>query len=481
MPRVRNLRKCEFMTEDLQHQWEFGNLFDTQPSRKVWSVVEVSASIKRYMEERYMDVWIQGEITNLRRQGSGHIYFSLKDAGAQLNCVLFRGISGVDREHLKDGLEVLIRGGITVYEPRGQYQLRVEEVELKGEGKLQIEFQHLKDKLQREGLFDQERKKPLPRYPQTIGMVTSPTGAAIRDIVHVIGRRHPALEIVLCPARVQGKGSAREIARSIQLLNEWSQESSQEGGSSLDLILVTRGGGSLEDLWAFNEEQTARAIDQSRLPVISAVGHEIDFTISDFVADFRAATPSAAAEIITEGHYAARTRLTDIRSRLVQLGLRNTRLFSERLKSTVHRLQRSHPRRRLDEKSQRLDDLEDSLRKNLSHRLQVIQSHWENLRLRFDRLTVSQRIQREGEKRENLTYRMIEALNRSMELRKNRMDRVAERLRLLSPEHVLLRGYSITSDVVTGDILRSEQDIRTGQILETRLSDGKIRSKVLGD
>ncbi len=301
-------------------QWDFGELFPSETGRRVLSVSELTAQVKRLLEKQVGAVWVTGEVTNLRAQSSGHIYFTLKDATSQLSCVLFRGEAVMNRSVLQDGQKVLLQGDVTVYEARGQYQLIVHAVELQGVGALQIAFDKLKQKLAAEGLFAPERKRSLPDYPQRIGLVTSPTGAAIRDVLHVVQRRNPGLEIILAPCRVQGEGAAAEIAAAIRLLNEFgSRSSGRESAPSesqsrltlaatggLDLILVTRGGGSLEDLWAFNEEAVARAIFESAIPVVSAVGHEIDFTISDFVADVRAATPSAAAEIITEGVFASR-------------------------------------------------------------------------------------------------------------------------------------------------------------------------------
>ena len=295
------------MSKPAKSQWNFGELFPTEQTRRVLSVSELTTQVKRLLEKQIGSVWVSGEITNFRLQGSsGHIYFTLKDAGAQLSCVLFRKESVPHRELMQDGQKVLLQGEVTVYEARGQYQMLVRAVELQGVGALQLKFEQLKQKLAAEGLFAAERKRPLPRYPQRIGLVTSPTGAAIRDVLHVIQRRNPGLEIILAPCRVQGEGAGREIAEAICLLNALNQSEIQNQKSKMDLILVTRGGGSLEDLWAFNEEAVARAIFESELPVVSAVGHEIDFTITDFVADLRAATPSAAAEIITEGVFASR-------------------------------------------------------------------------------------------------------------------------------------------------------------------------------
>src|SRR5437016_6040107 len=302
------------MAKPAKSQWDFGELFPVeQIARKVLSVTELTWQIRRLLEQQVGRIWVTGEITNLRLQSSGHIYFTLKDANAQLSCILFRGEMQVDRSLLQDGRKVVLQGEVTVYESRGQYQLRVTTVELQGVGALQVAFEKLKQKLAAEGLFAPERKRPLPQYPQRIGLVTSPTGAAIRDVLHGIRRRDPGLEIIFVPCRVQGEGATWEIAAAIRMLNEFGIRNSE---FRIDLILVTRGGGSLEDLWAFNEEIVARAIFESAIPVVSAVGHEIDFTISDFVADVRAATPSAAAEIITEGVFSSCRFLAEAGARL---------------------------------------------------------------------------------------------------------------------------------------------------------------------
>src|SRR5271170_2453294 len=340
------------MGKQTKSQWDFGELFPTEQTRCVLSVSELTSQIRRLLEKQVGSIWVTGEVTNLRVQSSGHIYFTLKDATAQLSCVLFSREKVLHRELLADGQKVLLQGDVTVYEARGQYELIVRAVELQGVGALQIAFEKLKQKLAAEGLFAPERKRPLPKYPQRIGLVTSPTGAAIRDVLHVVRRRNPGLEIILAPCRVQGDGAAVEIAEAIRLLNEFG---------SLDLILVTRGGGSLEDLWAFNEEVVARAIFESAIPIVSAVGHEIDFTISDFVADMRAATPSAAAEIITEGVFASRQWVANL----------------------VRRMMQAHPRRRLDESLQRLDDLQTGLLRQTKQGVRERQVVCQNLATRL--------------------------------------------------------------------------------------------------
>ncbi len=460
------------MAKPTKSQWDFGELFPTEPARTVLSVSELTAQVKRLLEKSVGTVWVTGEVTNLRAQASGHMYFTLKDVGAQLSCVLFGREKVVHRELLADGQKVLLQGDVTVYEARGQYQLIVRAVELQGVGALQIAFEKLKQQLAAEGLFAPERKRPLPKYPRRIGLVTSPTGAAIRDVLHVIQRRDPGLEIILAPCRVQGPGAAEEIAAAIRLLNEFSEggarqhpgrETQKESGprsarpsEKLDLILITRGGGSLEDLWAFNEEAVARAIFESALPVVSAVGHEIDFTIGDFVADVRAATPSVAAEIITEGVFASRQQVADLMQRMV----------------------RSHPRRRMNEWFQRLDDLQAGLHRWTRQGTKERQVAWENLATRLLRVRPAQLLKQRRESLGMHWRRLRELARAQVQTRENRFAAVAARLRLLGPEQVLARGYSITMNAATGKVIRRAKDVSPGQHLMTRVKEGRISSRV---
>jgi exodeoxyribonuclease VII large subunit len=435
------------MSKQSKSQWDFGELFTSEPARKVLSVSELTTQIKRLLEKQVGQVWVTGEVTNLRAQSSGHIYFTLKDAASQLSCVLFRSAGIAHRELLQDGQKVLLQGDVTVYEARGQYQLIVRAVELQGVGALQIAFEKLKQKLTAEGLFAPERKRPLPKYPQRIGLVTSPTGAAIRDVLHVVQRRNPGLEIILAPCRVQGEGAAEEIAAAIRLLNEFN--------STLNLILVTRGGGSLEDLWAFNEEVVARAIFESAIPIVSAVGHEIDFTISDFVADVRAATPSAAAEIITEGVFASRQLVADLTQRMV----------------------RAHPRRRLNEFLQRLDDLQTGLLRCAKQGTREQRVAWRNLATRLSRVRPKQLLKQRYELLKASRRRLRElTLVRFKDL-KTGLAATEARLHLLGPEQVLSRGYSITMDVASGKVLRDAAKVKAGQKLKTRLKVGEVLSR----
>jgi exodeoxyribonuclease VII large subunit len=474
-------------------QWDFGELFSPEetspratppapappptPVRKILSVSELTANVRRLLEQHVGSVWVTGEVTNLRAQASGHIYFTLKDAGSQLSCVLFRSETVPHRELLQDGQKLLLQGDLTVYEARGQYQLIVHAVELQGTGALQIAFEKLKQKLAAEGLFAAERKRPLPRFPQRIGLVTSPTGAAIRDVLHVIRRRNPSLEILLAPCRVQGDGAGREIAAAIRLLNEFPSTLDPRP-LPLDLILVTRGGGSLEDLWAFNEEIVARAIFNSSLPVVSAVGHEIDFTISDFVADLRAATPSAAAEIITEGVFSSLEFVGEAAHRVRKLAHQQFERKADELDHTVARLERVHPRRKFNDWFQRLDDLRGSLLRCTKQGTRQQRVVLQNLSERIRRVRPAQLLKQRRELFEQEKLRLSEQMKHRLRERKDRVETLVSRLRLLGPEQVLARGYSITMDSATGQVIRDATKVKTGQSLKTRLQKGEVLSKV---
>jgi exodeoxyribonuclease VII large subunit len=462
------------MSRKAQSQWDFGELFPPEQTRKVLTVAELTTTVRKLLEKEVGEVWVTGEVTNLRLQSSGHCYFTLKDASAQLSCVLFRGEAAANREFLQDGQKLLLQGNLTVYEARGQYQLIVRTLEPQGIGALQLAFEKLKRKLQAEGLFAQERKRPLPRYPQRIGIVTSPTGAAIRDVLHVIERRQPSLEIVLAPCRVQGDGASAEIAAAIRLLNEWS--SSAE--SQLDLILITRGGGSLEDLWAFNEEAVARAIFESALPVVSAVGHEIDFTISDFVADFRAATPSAAAELITEGPFASRQFVADAAHRLGQLVRQRLDLDRDDLLQLAQRLVRVHPRRQLRERAQQVDDLQNALLRCVRQGWRDQRTKWQTLQQRLARLKPSAVLALRRQTLRDLERRLRDQSRQNVKRKQASLEPLQARLGLLSPDNVLARGYSITTDELTGKVLRAASETQPGQRLKTKLKSGEVRSVV---
>lgn len=439
-----------------QTQWDFDAPAKAAaapaPAREVWTVADLTARLRKHIESKFATVWVSGEVSNLRAQPSGHLYFTLKDAGAQLACVLFRSQPGPDRALVRDGASLVLGGELTVYEARGQCQLRVTAVEAKGLGALQAAFERLKAKLAAEGMFAAERKRPIPRIPRRIGVATSATGAALRDFLHVAGRRYPGLEVVVAPCRVQGEGSGAEIARALALLNEWSAQR-----EAVDVLVVTRGGGSLEDLWAFNEEIVARAIASSAIPVVSAVGHEIDFTIADFVADLRAATPSAAAELLTGGFLEAAGEARVLAGRWREAAVAGVAAAEERLGALAQRWSRSHPRRELERQGQRLDDLADSLR-----RLGL--SQWRAMATRPD----------------DLRRRLPTAASLGIESRMAELRRLAEKLAVLSPENTLRRGYSITRDAATGAILREPAQAPPGRRLRTRVAGGELDSESLG-
>jgi exodeoxyribonuclease VII large subunit len=458
-------------------QWDFGELFPVESTRRVLTVAELTAQVKGLLEGQVGQVWVTGEVANLRAQSSGHAYFTLKDTESQLNCVLFRTDRQKNAGLLEDGRRVVLQGNLTVYEPRGQYQLRVMAVELQGVGALQAAFEKLKQKLNEEGLFATERKRPLPRYPRRVGIITSPTGAALQDVLHVVRRRDPSMEMVVAPCRVQGQGAAEEIAEAIRMLNEFHARSSGSGaGGGIDLILVTRGGGSLEDLWAFNEEVVARAIFESALPVVSAVGHEIDFTLSDFVADLRAATPSAAAEILTEGVFSSKEFMAMAGDRMRQLLRHRLEERAHEIEQLSGRLARLHPWRRANELFQRLDDLQASLLRMVKQTTRERRVIWRNIREKLLRVRPALVLKERRESLIQLIRRLRQQAQQQLLKSRNRFSMLEARLRLLGPEQVLARGYSITMRDDTGEVIRDASKVKTGQRLRTRLKSGVLKS-----
>jgi exodeoxyribonuclease VII large subunit len=441
----------------------------------ILTVAELTERITDVLEGEIGMVWVEGEVSNLRRQASGHTYFTLKDASAQLGCVLFaRTAAGQGREALRDGLQVQLQGQISVYQARGQYQLMVRLVQPKGEGVLQARFEELKRRLAAEGLFDQERKRPLPRFPRRIGVVTSPTGAAIRDFLQVLHRRHPGLRVVVSPVRVQGKGAATEIAAAIEELS-----SGAESIGPVDVIVVTRGGGSLEDLWEFNEEVVARAIAASSIPVVSAVGHEIDFSIADFVADLRAPTPSAAAELLSAD---GGELLERCHSLVARIG-REAMAFIERNRAQEYRLASSslfrEPLRRLDQARQTSDALEEALSALLERRLEqsaariaTVSAHLASAHPARQIAVVRQSLEAFGNEVR------LKTLHR-LEREEGRFARLQSALSALSPEATLKRGFSITRDA-DGRVVTSAASVKPGDSLRTILADGAIDSEVSG-
>ncbi len=439
---------------------------------QVLSVTQLTREIREVLESRIGSVWVEGEISNHRLQSSGHQYFTLKDAGSQVSCVMFRGAArgGV---RLTDGAQVQVQGEISVYEPRGQYQLVVRQVQMKGQGSLQARFEALKRKLYEEGLFDEEHKQPVPKFPKVVALVTSPTGAAIQDMLNILTRRAPWLRVLVYPVRVQGVGVEKETIAALRVLNE----AAQHGLPRPDTIVIGRGGGSIEDLWAYNEESLARAIFDSRIPVISAVGHEIDFTIADFVADLRAPTPSAAAELIAPDLSELRRFFEATASRM---GTRMQTLLDhhEHVVELMAKGPLQHePTRFLDRAAQRVDDLESNLGEGVREQFQrltdVLTNSHQVLTQHHPRLVVTEAAHR--------VETQAALLRQSLE---NRLTRLEERLagradlmRNLGPASVLSRGFSYTT-TKDGRSLKKAASVKPGDRLITHLSDGEVCSVV---
>ncbi len=434
----------------------------------VLTVTELTRRIKALLEDHFPGVWVSGEISNLRQPASGHCYFTLKDAGAQLNAVLFRGDAQRVGFPLKDGLAVVAFGDISVYEKSGQYQIIVRQLQPKGLGALQQAFEELKRKLQAEGLFDAARKKPLPLLPQRIGLVTSPTGAAIRDFLNIIGRRYPNVHILIHPVRVQGDGAAAEIAAAIDDFN---------ARDLVDVIIVARGGGSLEDLWAFNEEIVARALARSRLPTISAVGHEIDFTISDFVADLRAPTPSAAAELVAKAKQEFETQLADYRRRLDKdLRLRLADLRQRLLELSTHTVFRQ-PAELICQYQQQGDDLAHRLRLAADTALRQRRAALDALAGKLPLLSPQARLARGRDQLTACQRRLTTVVTQRLQTATHRLATARAKLDLLSPQATLARGYSITR-LPDGRLVKSTAAVQPGDTISTLVADGQFESVV---
>jgi exodeoxyribonuclease VII large subunit len=420
-----------------------------QQTSKVLTVTELTRSIRSALETKFRAVWVRGEISNYKLHPSGHQYFTLKDQRTQISCVIWRDTIAPPRQPLVDGSQVQVYGTVTVFEARGQYQLNVQILQPRGVGLLQAKFEALKRKLEAEGLFAAERKRPLPKFPRRIGIVTSPTGAAIRDMVNVLRRRAPWLQILINPVRVQGTGAAQEIAVAIREL-----ALPNEAFAPLDLIVITRGGGSIEDLWEFNEEIVARAIFHSPVPIVSAVGHEIDFTISDFVADLRAPTPSAAAELIVPDMIDLQRRIDGYTRALSRQLLNRVRDAQQRLDHARHTLQRC------------LAHKLDSYKRNLAHITRTLQarSPVRELMMRRNRLA-------------DLHRRLVASPARLLENARHRFERIEGILRVLGPDATLRRGYSITMDE-RRKIVRTIAAVRPKMKIRTRVSDGEFGSEI---
>jgi exodeoxyribonuclease VII large subunit len=416
---------------------------------KVFTVGELTRQIRGTLETKFRAVWVQGEISNYKLHPSGHQYFTLKDQRAQISCVIWRDTIAPPRQPLVDGTSVQVYGTVTVFEARGQYQLNVQILQPRGVGLLQVKFEALKRKLEAEGLFAPERKRSLPKFPRRIGIVTSPSGAAIRDMLNVLRRRAPWLQILIDPVRVQGTGAAQEIAVAIRELGQPT-----EAFAPLDLIVVTRGGGSIEDLWEFNEEIVARAIFNSGVPVVSAVGHEIDFTICDFVADLRAPTPSAAAELIVPD-------IIDLQPRLDSC----MRALSRQLLSRARDAQ------------QRLDHARETLQRCLAHKIDSYKHNLAHITRALQARNPAHELTMRRNRFADLHRRLVALPARLLENARHRFERIEGILRVLGPDATLRRGYSITMNE-RGKIVRTIAAVRPKMKIRTRVSDGEFSSEI---
>ncbi len=440
----------------------------SRSQRTVYSVSELNRTIRGLLESQFPLLWVEGEISNLAQPASGHIYFTLKDANAQVRCAMFKGRKALLRFKPGNGQQVLIRARVGLYEARGEFQLVAEHMEEAGAGALQRQFEELKARLANEGLFDESLKKPLPELPQCIGVITSGTGAAIRDVLSVLQRRFASIPVKIFPVAVQGDKAVPEICRALHLASMHKQ---------CDVLLLVRGGGSLEDLWAFNDELVARAIIASDIPVVSGVGHEVDITIADFAADHRAATPSAAAELVSPSQQAYLANLHAYQRRLNRLIAAKLQRLQEQLQWLRNRLGRLHPEAQLNQQSQQLDELVQRLQAAIQYPLNehrhALRYHIQSLMSnRPDQFIDYQKLQLD-----DLTSRLVYASHVAMESRQLQLANLSRTLQAVSPLNTLSRGYSITRDS-KGRAITDADQVSSGDIINTLLNEGEIKSRV---
>jgi exodeoxyribonuclease VII large subunit len=444
------------------------NLFNLVPERHVWKVSELTERISKILETAFRDVWVEGEVSNYHAAQSGHLYFTLKDARSQIRCVCFRDQIRGMKFRPEDGLQVTVRGSLGVYEPRGEYQIYVSHIEPVGLGALQLAFEQLKKRLAEEGLFDEKRKKPLPVLPQRIGVVTSPTGAAIRDILRVLKRRFPNVHVLLFPVKVQGESAAGEIVAALQYFNR---------AKAADVLIVARGGGSLEDLWSFNEEIVARAIAVSQIPVITGIGHETDFTIADFVADLRAPTPSAAAEIVVRSRQEFERHIAEHFRNLVQ----QMRYRFSQWRHHVRDLESHRGFRQLEvlvrRRRQHVDELSSSLAVGLRLRLATTMQRLTRASSKVASFDLRGRAEVVRRRIEQQRGTLRAALDRALILKRHRFESARLQLEERGPFRILERGYAIVYDA-SGKVLRSTDQVKVGDEIAVRLARGALDATV---
>lgn len=436
--------------------------------QQVFTVTRLNSAVRMILEQDLGLVWLTGELSNLAMPSSGHWYFSLKDLGAQVRCAMFKGNNRRVAFRPQDGMQVLVQARVSLYEPRGDYQLIIESMQPAGDGVLALRFEELKRRLGAEGLFDEGRKRPLPHEPRAVGLVTSATGAALHDMLTVLKRRAPDLPVFIYPTQVQGSAAIGQIVAAIALANSRAE---------VDVLIVGRGGGSLEDLWCFNEEVVARAIANSAIPVISAVGHEVDVTISDFAADLRAPTPSAAAELVAPDQSARAQRLAHLWQRLVQAMNRHQTAARHGFVLLQKRLDHQDPKRRLEQQSQRLDELSARLQQLLNQRLHQGERRLANLELRLQAKS-PERLLAIGRRRHQLAQERLHTLiAKRQDQASHRLAMLTARLDGVSPLATLGRGYSITR-TQSGDVINRAAQVNAGQTLVTTLAEGHLQVRV---
>ncbi len=439
-----------------------------EPARRIWTVRDLMARARTALEREFTDVWVEGEISNYRPADSGHLYFTLKDDGAQMRVVMFRSQARLLRFRPADGLQVIARGRITIYEPRGELQLSAEYLEPKGAGALQIAFEQLKARLAAEGLFDSARKKPIPVLPRRIGIVTSPRGAAIQDILNILRRRHETVNVLIYPAQVQGEAAPREVASGIRYFNR---------ARSVDVIVVARGGGSLEDLAAFNDEALARVVAGSKIPVISAIGHETDFTIVDFVADLRAPTPSAAAELVIQSKRQIHEQLDGLHRRLARASRYQLLMARQRLMQLAQHGAFARMRDVISRRQQRLDDLRYRMGTVQRERLRQYRRRLEVAGARLRAQDLRYRLEGMRRELESRSAAVVAGARALLLARRSRLEQLAARLEALSPLNILERGYALVFDSA-GTLVKSSQQVQPGDEITAQLHRGKIRATI---
>lgn len=439
------------------------------PDRDVYTISRLNQEARELLESGLARVWIEGELSNVARPASGHLYFTLKDSRAQVRAAMFRSRNQLLRFRPAEGMQVLVRAKVSLYEPRGDYQLIVEQMQEAGDGVLQQAYDALKLKLEKEGLFDPGRKQPLPAMPERLGVITSPSGAAIRDVMSVLARRFPALPVVIYPVPVQGKTAGQVITDMLQTVAQRNE---------CDVLILTRGGGSLEDLWAFNEEPVARAIADCPIPLVSAIGHEVDFTIADFVADMRAPTPSAAAELVSPDQAEWLEQLRAIDVRLARRMQHCTDSLRQRLQWLGHRLNLRHPGQQLRQQAQRQDELEARMRLAIRTHFSRLQTRLQAGHARLQQATPAHRIGRLRVECDALGHRLTTAMHALLANRQQRLAIAGRSLDTVSPLATLERGYSIVTRVKDNTIVRKGTSVKVGDQIKTRLSKGRLVSTV---